>query len=292
MDRPATPTSATATIDEPALIRHMVGRDVEYERLAAQGGRGAGTGGAEGAVALEVRGLTRQPRFADVSFTLRRGEIVGLAGLVGAGRTELARCLAGADAWDAGAVVLGGRSFRPRTPADAITRGVAYVPEDRKTQGLVLGLLVRENTTLPSLRRFTRLGALRLAAERDAAAAQIAAVGLAPETLERPAGTLSGGNQQKVVLAKWLLANADVLIVDEPTRGVDVGAKIEIHRQLRALADRGKAVLVISSELPEVLALADRVLVMRAGRLSAEFAAAEATAERVLAAALPEGHAA
>ena len=285
-------TGPTATIDEPALIRHMVGRDVEYERLAAQGGRGAGTGGTDGAVALEVRGLTRRPRFADVSFTLRRGEIVGLAGLVGAGRTELARCLAGADAWEAGDVVLGGQPFRPRTPADAIARGVAYVPEDRKTQGLVLGLLVRENTTLPSLRRFTRLGRLRLGAERDAAAAQIAAVELAPDTLERPAGTLSGGNQQKVVLAKWLLANADVLIVDEPTRGVDVGAKIGIHRQLRALADRGKAVLVISSELPEVLALADRILVMRGGRLSAAFEAADATPERVLAAALPEGHAA
>jgi ABC-type sugar transport system ATPase subunit len=285
-------TGPTATTDEPALIRHMVGRDVEYERLAAQGGRGAGTGGTDGEVALEVRGLTRRPRFADVSFTLRRGEIVGLAGLVGAGRTEMARCLAGADAWEAGEVLLGGRPFRPRTPGDAIARGVAYVPEDRKTQGLVLGLLVRENTTLPSLQRFTRLGALRLGAEREAAAAQIAAVELAPDTLERPAGTLSGGNQQKVVLAKWLLANADVLIVDEPTRGVDVGAKIEIHRQLRALADRGKAVLVISSELPEVLALADRVLVMRAGRLSAAFGAAEATPERVLAAALPEGHAA
>jgi len=285
-------TGPTTQVDEPALIRHMVGRDVEYERLAAQGGRGAGAGGTSDVVALEVRGLARRPRFADVSFTVRRGEIVGLAGLVGAGRTELARCLAGADRWDAGEVLLGGRPFRPRTPGDAIARGLAYVPEDRKTQGLILGLLVRENATLPSLRRFTRFGTLRLRAERDAAAAQIAAVELAPGTLERPAGTLSGGNQQKVVLAKWLLADADVLVVDEPTRGVDVGAKIEIHRQLRVLADRGKAVLVISSELPEVLALADRILVMRAGRISATFAAAEATPERVLAAALPEGHAA
>lgn len=284
-------TGPAAALDEPTLIRHMVGRDVEYERLAAQGGRGTGAAASD-TVALEVRGLTRWPRFVDVSFAVRRGEIVGLAGLVGAGRTEMARCLAGADAWDAGEVLLGGRPFRPRTPADAIARGLAYVPEDRKTQGLVLGLLVRENTTLPSLRRFTRLGALRLREEKDTAAAQIAAVELAPATLERPAGTLSGGNQQKVVLAKWLLANADVLVVDEPTRGVDVGAKIEIHRQLRALADRGKAVLVISSELPEVLALADRILVMRAGRLSAAFAAEDATPERVLAAALPEGHAA
>lgn len=285
-------TGATAGIDEVALIRHMVGRDLEYERLAPQGGRGTGARSADDDIVLEVRGLTRRPRFADVGFTLRRGEIVGLAGLVGAGRTDLARCLAGADRWDAGEVVLGGRPFRPRTPADAIARGLAYLPEDRKTQGLVLGLTVRENATLPSLRRFSRLGTLRLGAERDAAAAQISAVELAAATLERPATTLSGGNQQKVVLAKWLLANADVLIVDEPTRGVDVGAKIEIHKQLRKLAGRGKAVLVISSELPEILALADRILVLRAGRLSAAFAAAEATAERVLAAALPEGHAA
>jgi rhamnose transport system ATP-binding protein len=270
----------------------MVGRDVEYERLAPQGGRAPGTRGPADDVVLEVRGLTRRPRFADVSFTLSRGEIVGLAGLVGAGRTELARCLAGADRWEAGEVLLAGRPYHPRTPGDAIARGLAYLPEDRKTQGLVLGLSVRENATLPSLRRFTRLGALRLNAERDAAAEQIAAVELAATTLERPAATLSGGNQQKVVLAKWLLANADVLIVDEPTRGVDVGAKIEIHRQLRKLADRGKAVLVISSELPEILALADRILVLRSGRLSAAFAASEATPESVLAAALPEGHAA
>jgi ABC-type sugar transport system ATPase subunit len=284
-------TGATASINEAALIRQMVGRDVEYERLAPQGGRGAGAAGPD-AVVLEVRGLTCRPRFADVSFTLRRGEIVGLAGLVGAGRTELARCVAGADPWESGEILLAGRPFRPRTPADAIARGLAYLPEDRKTQGLVLGLTVRENTTLPSLRRFTRFGALRLGAERTAAAEQIAAVELAATALERPAATLSGGNQQKVVLAKWLLANADVLIVDEPTRGVDVGAKIEIHKQLRRLADRGKAVLVISSELPEILALADRILVLRSGTLAATFGAAEATPERVLAAALPEGHAA
>ncbi len=283
-------SGATAAIDEAALIRQMVGRDLEYERLAPQGGRGAPGRGPAEEVLLEVRGLTRRPRFAGVSFSLRRGQIVGLAGLVGAGRTELARCLAGADRWEAGEVVLEGRPYRPRSPADAIARGLAYLPEDRKTQGLVLGLSVRENATLPSLRRFSRLGALRLGAERDAAAAQIAAVELAAAALERPAATLSGGNQQKVVLAKWLLANADVLIVDEPTRGVDVGAKIEIHKQLRALADRGKAVLMISSELPEVLALADRVLVLRSGRLSAAFDAADATPERVLAAALPEGH--
>ena len=282
----------TAETDDAALVRHMVGRDVEYERLSGHPGR-AGAAVDEGSeVILEVRGLTRKPKFADVSIALRRGEIVGLAGLVGAGRTELARCLAGADRWESGEVLLRGRPFRPRTPRDAIASGVAYLPEDRKTQGLVLGLTVRENTALPSLRRFAPWGVLRLRAERVAAADQIAAVELDAATLERPAGTLSGGNQQKVVLAKWLLANADVLIVDEPTRGVDVGAKIEIHKQLRLLADRGKAVLVISSELPEVLALADRIVVLREGAVSASFDAAEATAERILAAALPGAHAA
>jgi ABC-type sugar transport system ATPase subunit len=282
-------TGETAAIDEATLIRHMVGRDVEYERLRQNTSdrlRAEAPDTTAGDVLL-VRGLTRRPRFDDVSFALRRGEIVGLAGLVGAGRTELARCLSGVDPWDVGDVLLHGRPFRPRSPRDAIARGVAYLPEDRKTQGLVLGLSVRENTALPVLHRFLRLGALRLAAERRAVAAQIGDVGLPVATLERAAATLSGGNQQKVVLAKWLLANADVLIVDEPTRGVDVGAKIEIHRQLRALADTGKAVLVISSELPEVLALSDRVVVLCEGRVTATIDAADATPERVLAAALP-----
>jgi ABC-type sugar transport system ATPase subunit len=278
-------TGALRELDDRALIRHMVGRDVEYERL---GGRVV-TGDE---VMLAVQGLTRRPRFAEVSFVLRRGEVVGLAGLVGAGRTDLARCLAGADHWDAGAVRLRGESFRPRGPADAIARGVAYVPEDRKTQGLVLGLPARESIALASLRRFTRWGVLRRRDEHAAVRRQAVSVGLATDAVERVAGTLSGGNQQKVVLAKWLLANADVLIVDEPTRGVDVGAKTDIHRQLRSLADAGKAVLAISSELPEVLAISDRILVMREGRLAAEFAAARADAESVLAAALPGGRAA
>jgi len=282
-------TGPTAGMDGATLIQHMVGRHVEYERLAARPAPLATAGAAAGGpdVVLQVRSLTRRRRFADVSLELRRGEILGLAGLVGAGRTEFARCLAGADPWDSGTVHLAGRPFRPGSPGDAIAQGLAYLPEDRKTQGLILGLTVRENATLPSLRRFSRWGALRFGAEREAAMAQIAAVELPGSTLDRRAGTLSGGNQQKVVLAKWLLANAEVLIVDEPTRGVDVGAKIEIHRQLRALADRGKAVLVISSELPEILALADRIVVLREGSVSATFDAAGATAEAVLAAALP-----
>lgn len=279
-------TGSLGDLDDRALIRHMVGRDVEYERLAGRG-RAAG-----GEAILEVRGLSRRPRFADVSFTLHRGEILGLAGLVGAGRTEVARCLAGADAWESGTVLLRGQAFRPRTPAEAIAGGVAYVPEDRKTQGLVLGLAVRENVALASLRRFARLGVVRREAERAAVAEQVRTVGIPADALERMTGTLSGGNQQKVVLAKWLLASADVLIVDEPTRGVDVGAKVEIHRQLRALSESGKAVLVISSELPEIMALTDRVLVLREGRIAAEFATADTAPEAILSAALPGGRAA
>ena len=271
-------------LDDRALIRHMVGRDVEYERTAGQGTCGD--------VVLEVRSLSRRLRFADVSFTLRRGEILGLAGLVGAGRTDIARCLSGADAWDGGSVLLRGEEFRPRTPADAIGAGVACVPEDRKAQGLVLSLKVRENAALASLRRFARLGVIRRGEEIAAVARQVNAVGLPADTLERTTGTLSGGNQQKVVLAKWLLANADVLIVDEPTRGVDVGAKVEIHRRLRALAAAGKAILVISSELPEIMALTDRILVLCEGRVNAEFVTADAQPESILAAALPGGEAA
>jgi len=278
-------TGAAAEIDDAELIRQMVGRDVEYARLAS-------ARPAPGEPLLEVRALGRQGRFSAVSLTLRRGEVVGLAGLVGAGRTEVARCLAGADPFDTGTMTLAGAPYRPSSPREGIARGVVYLPEDRKTQGLVLGMNVRENVTLATLRSFSRRGVVRLRAEREAAARQTQAVELRPPDIDREAGTLSGGNQQKVVLAKWLLADADVLIFDEPTRGVDVAAKSELHHLIRELADGGKAVLVISSELPEVLALADRIVVMREGRLAGEIAASGATAEGVLALALPESHAA
>ncbi len=273
------------TLDDAAVIRHMVGRDVEYARVPP-------ARAPDREPLLEVRGLTRRPGFSDVSFTLRRGEIVALAGLVGAGRTEVARCLAGADRLDEGTMTLRGAAYEPRSPRNAIGRGVVYLPEDRKTQGLVLGLKVRENVTLAALRRFARAGVVRRRAERAAAQERVAEVELRPPDIEREAGTLSGGNQQKVVLAKWLLADADVFLFDEPTRGVDVATKVELHRIVRALADAGKAVLVVSSELPEVLALADRILVMREGRIAGTLAAADATAERVLALALPASHAA
>ncbi len=272
---------AIAEASDAAIVRHMVGRDVEWERVAGRGGA------REGAVVLRVRGLSRPPAVRDVSLTVRPGEIVALAGLVGAGRTEVARCLAGADAWDGGEVELDGAPYRPRGPREAIARGVVYLPEERKTQGLVLGMRVRENVTLAVLPALCRFGVVRTEAERARAQAAVDALELRPPELERAAGTLSGGNQQKVVMAKWLLAEARIFIVDEPTRGVDVGAKGEIHRRLRALADEGRALLVISSELPEVLPLADRILVMSEGVVRGELDGATATAEAMMALALP-----
>jgi len=272
-------TGSALEVDEAGLIRLMVGRDVEHPRLAPARPPDA-------AALLEARGLTREPAFRDVSLTLRRGEIVGLAGLVGAGRTEVARALAGIDRWDAGTVTLAGAPYAPRSPADAAARGVVYFPEDRLRQGLVLGMRVRENLTLPTLARFARGGVLRRGLEAATARQSASAVDLRPADPERATDTLSGGNQQKVVLAKWLLAQADVLLFDEPTRGVDVAAKADLHQRIRRLADEGKAVLVISSELPELLALADRVVVMREGTPAGELAGDALSAERVLTMAL------
>lgn len=273
-------TGTTPEVDEPTLIRHMVGRDVAYRRHPPGGGRAP-----DPTPVLDVRGLTRAPAFHGVSFTLRPGEIVGMAGLVGAGRTDVARALAGIAPWAAGAVTLAGAPYRPRTPRDAIAGGIAYLPEDRQRDGLVLRFNVRENVTLPVLHRFSARGRIQLAKERNAAREAAIAVDLrpAPPDVERRTAELSGGNQQKVVVAKWLLTDARVIVFDEPTRGVDVGAKVDLHRQIRSLADAGKAVLLISSELPELLALADRVLVMRAGRIAGELAGDTLTAERVMA---------
>ena len=270
-------SGATATIDDAAIIRHMVGRDVAYRHHPP--GRAP-----DATPLLEVRDLCRGTAFRDVSLTLRRGEIVGLAGLVGAGRTEVARALAGIEPWDSGTVMLEGAPYRPRSPRDAIARRLAYLPEDRQRDGLVLGMRVRENITLPTLHRFARRGAIAMNAERAAAREAAVAVDVrpTPPDVERDTLHLSGGNQQKVVLAKWLLANADVVIFDEPTRGVDVGAKTELHRQIRAQADGGKAVLLVSSELPELLALADRIVVMRGGRIAGELPADALTAEAVM----------
>ena len=232
---------------------------------------------------LEVRHLSRAGALDDISFVLRRGEIVGLAGLVGAGRTELARALFGADPIDAGEIRIDGRPVRIRSPRDAIRHGLAFVTEERKLYGLVLGMTVRENATLASLGELTRLGFVDFARERRIAQEYVRRLDIRTPGIEQEVVNLSGGNQQKVVIARWLATRPRVLILDEPTRGIDVGAKAEVHALMSRLAREGLAILMISSELPEILGMSDRILVVRQGRLSGEFARSEATQEKILA---------
>jgi len=239
-----------------------------------------------GEVVLSARNLTRGKALQDCSLTLRRGEVVGLAGLLGAGRTELARAIVGADPLDGGSVEVKGRAVFARGPGDVIERGVGLVPEDRKTQGLVLGLSVQRNLALPSARRLSKLGVMDARAEAELAEREIQDLRIKTPSPAQPVALLSGGNQQKVVLGKWLGANVDVLILDEPTRGIDVGAKVEIYELMNRLTAQGAAILMISSELPEVLGMSDRILVMHQGRIAAELLARDATQEKLLAAAL------
>jgi ribose transport system ATP-binding protein len=235
---------------------------------------------------LRVEHLTRGERLRDVSFTLRRGEIVGVTGLLGAGRTELARAIIGAEPPRSGRVLLRGLEVSIRRPKDALAYGVGLVPEDRKTQGLVLGLSVGRNVALPNTRRLSRWGIVRAAVEEAMAARWVKDMRVKTPSLAQPARLLSGGNQQKVVLGKWLAAEVDVLIVDEPTRGIDVPAKIEIYELMNRLTAEGKGILMISSELPEVLGMSDRVLVMRGGRIAGQLEATRTTQAEVLGIAL------
>ncbi len=270
-------TYPTAELDPERLIALMVGRplDTLYDKPVS----------APGAPLLRVEGLRREGVFADVSFEVCAGEIVGLAGLVGAGRTEVARAIFGIDRLDDGRVLLDGRPVRFASPRQAVRAGLAYVPEDRQSQGLVLPLPISQNVTLPLLREMSPGGVLRPARERGLAEEYRRRLSLRARSVRQPARDLSGGNQQKVVLSKWLATRPRVLILDEPTRGIDVGAKAEVHRLIGELAAEGLAILMISSELPEILAMSDRVLVMREGRLTAALSRGAATQERVMAAA-------
>ncbi|WP_042405018.1 sugar ABC transporter ATP-binding protein [Streptacidiphilus carbonis] len=264
-------------LGEDDLIRRMVGRDLDelYPKLPAE----------VGAVALSVRRLTREGVFTDVSFEVRSGEIVGLAGLVGAGRSEVARAVFGVDRWDGGEVQVGGKPLKPGAPSLAMAAGLALVPEDRRAQGLVMGMSIERNINLTGLRATSRAGVMNRGGERSRAVDWAVRLQVKYARLADLVGTLSGGNQQKVVLAKWLATSPSVLIVDEPTRGIDVGTKAEVHRLLSQLAGEGVAVLMISSDLPEILGMADRVLVMHEGRIAAEIPRAEATEQSVMAAA-------
>lgn len=235
-----------------------------------------------GDVVLSVENLTRTGVFSDVSFHVRRGEVVGLAGLVGSGRTEVARAIFGLDAIDKGEICVDGTPRRIESALDAVRAGIAYVPEDRKSEGIVPRMTVRENMSLPVLRRLSRSGFVRRRAEKAETGQLAVSLDVSPPNPNVEIETLSGGNQQKVMLGRWLATDPSVLILDEPTRGVDVGAKAEIHRLIGRLADRGVSIIVISSELPEVLAASDRVYVLRSGRIAGEYARAEATEERVM----------
>jgi inositol transport system ATP-binding protein len=261
------------------LISAMVGRDLGS--FAPRNPTGMG------AEILRVEGLSGPPHVEGVSFTLHRGEILGLAGLIGAGRTETARMLIGAGRRTRGRILLDGRELRIRSPRDALAAGIAYVPEDRKTQALILPMSVRENLTLPIHRLVRRLWAfLSRRKEEEVTDRYVAALRIKVSSREQVVNNLSGGNQQKVVLGKWLATGPKILILDEPTRGIDVAAKAEVHRIVSELAERGVAILLISSELPEILALSDRVLVMHEGVVKKVLDRAEATQETIMGAAL------
>ena len=234
---------------------------------------------------LRVERLSRRGALSDVSFSVHAGEVVGIAGLLGAGRTELARAVFGADAYDEGRVFVEGRAVRFRRPADAIACGIGLLPEDRKAQGLVAGLTVARNVALPHGRRVARFGVLPRGCE-TAMAAPIAEELRVKATPTQTVRLLSGGNQQKVVLGKWLAGDVRVFVFDEPTRGIDVGSKVEIYRLMNRLTARGAGIMMISSELPELLGMSDRILVMHRGRIQAELDRTDATEERVLRAAL------
>ncbi|WEK12742.1 MAG: sugar ABC transporter ATP-binding protein [Candidatus Microbacterium phytovorans] len=267
-------TTPIAETTPAELVRQMVGRDVT-ELFPKQET-------AIGEPLLQVENLTSPGVFHDISFTVRAGEIVGLAGLVGAGRSEVARAVFGVDGYREGTVTMKGKRIARSRPTDAMRAGIALVPEDRRKQGLVIESGVGRNITTAIRRQLSKFGLLTTGMENRAAREWASRLEVKAHALDTVASTLSGGNQQKVVLAKWLATQPDVLIIDEPTRGIDVGTKSEVHRLLSQLAGEGMGILMISSELPEVLGMADRVLVMREGRITAEIDRADATSENVM----------
>lgn len=267
-------TAPASQLTPEETIRHMVGR--ELESLFPKGKAEMGE------AILDVKHLTRNGVFRDVSFQLRRGEILGFAGLVGAGRTEVARVLFGIDRADAGEIRIGGQVAHIHSPSAAMQHGIVYVPEDRHQHGLILSFTIIANITLPILRQVSRLGVIDRRREQEIASDYSRQLDVRAAGLDQLVQALSGGNQQKVVLAKWLATGPSILILDEPTRGIDIGAKAEVHRIISNLAAAGMAIILISSELPEVLAMSDRILVMHEGRITAELDHAEADQEKVM----------
>ena len=266
-------TTATSELTTADLVRHMVGRTVSlFPKVETP----------IGDVLLEVRGLTKVGVFRDVGFSVSAGEIVGFAGLVGAGRTEVARVLFGIDQPDGGEIRLGGLPVSFASPSEAMHAGIAYLPEDRHQEGLVEDFSIAQNMTLPILPRLFPRFLIRSSAERAVAHEYTEQLNVRMTGVDQLVGSLSGGNQQKVVLAKWLASRPRVLILDEPTRGIDIGAKVEVHRIICELAASGLGIILISSDLPEVLAMSDRILVLHEGRITAEIPRDRATQERVM----------
>jgi ABC-type sugar transport system ATPase subunit len=232
---------------------------------------------------LKVKNLTRAGHFSDISFSLKRGEILGFFGLVGSGRTQVARCIFGADKVSKGEIFLDGHAIKIRSPKEAVKKGIAFVTEDRKRDGLVMSCSIRDNASMAIWPGLSRWGILNSRGRDEKVKGQVRDLSVQPAEIRKLAKQLSGGNQQKVVLAKWLLSQARVLILDEPTRGVDVATKVEIYRIISDLAENGVGILLISSELPEILGMCDRTLVMRGGAIVGEFVAEKATEENLLA---------
>ena len=266
-------STPASVLNHDAVIRMMVGRDVHEVTTQSV---------APGPVVLKVEGLTRSGVIDNVSFEVRAGEIVTLAGLVGAGRSEVVNAIFGADLFDAGSVSINGLALKPGDPAAAMGAGVGYIPEDRRQQALVGKLSVRSNATLAALEAVSPGGLIRRDLEDRIMDRAVRTLSVRMASPDVPIATLSGGNQQKVVIARWLARNPRLLILDEPTKGVDVGAKAEISAIIVRLAAEGRAILLVSSELPEVLALSDRVLVMRSGRITGELDRASLSAERIM----------
>ncbi len=267
-------THPASEMDSAKLIRLMVGRELThlFPKEPAEIGE----------VVLSVRGLRRGKLVDDVSFDLRRGEILGLAGLMGAGRTEVLETIFGIERAEAGQIVVNGRPVRIRGPRDAIRSGIGLLTEDRKRTGVMGPLSVRDNMFSAALPRFTRWGFLLGGRMNQAGESQRRALAIKTPTLRQIIENLSGGNQQKVLISRWLLTLPDILMIDEPTRGIDVGAKSEIHRLMSTLVGQGKAIVMVSSEMPEVLGMSDRIVVMHEGRVAGELSHAEATQDRVM----------
>jgi inositol transport system ATP-binding protein len=273
-------TTPAAALTAQTLISLMVGR--ELNTLFPQGRSQPGK------VMLAVKGLGRRGKFADISFELKAGEVLGIAGLMGAGRTEIARALYGLEPPDAGEIFLQGKKATIQSPRQALRHRIGYVSEDRKASGLVLGMSVKQNMTLASLQKHQRGIFLHEASERSAVDTMMQALRIKAASPDQLTQDLSGGNQQKVVLAKVLLADPEIILLDEPTRGIDVGAKFEIYKLIKELAAQGLAVLLISSELPEILGLSDRILVIAQGRQTATLLKTEASQETIMQYAVPQ----